>query len=169
MINNKMIKLFSIFFLSGSILIGFAVNAGLLDDFVELRKKHKEKVINDIVRKLELTPNQVNELKKQREAYKTKMDETRKELWLNIKKLKVELENHEADAKVVYSIAGDVHDLRETLLYKKIDSIISMKKVLTPEQYRKLQVYKKERVNSIRDRLKMEKGEFGRLRNLLNQ
>lgn len=167
--DNKVYKFFLLIFFSWNLLIGFAANAGLLDDIAELRKEHKEKIIKDVVKQLELTPNQINELKKEREAYKVNVKETRKELWLRIKKLKLELENQEANVKVVYNIAGEVKELRETLLYKRIDSILSMKKILTPEQYEKLQVFKKERVNTIRDRLEMENGEFGRLRNLLNQ
>ena len=170
--NRKIRKYFTCYLLTVVCSVSFVANAGPLSDLVKERLEHrkeiKDEIRDDILKKLNLTSEQKALLKKQREEYKVKIAETRNKLWLNIKKLRQRLENDKVDEKAVYVVADKVKLLRDELFYGRIDTILSIKKVLTPEQYNKLQEFKDERFSSIAERIK-ERRKKGRLQKFMNK
>ncbi len=171
--NRKIKKYLTCYLLVAVCSVSFVANAGPFSDLVEKRmerrKEIKEEIKEDILKKLNLTSEQKSLLKKQREEYKTRVTKTRNELWLNIKKLRLGLENKDVEDESVYTIADKVKVLRDKLFYERINTILSIKNVLTTEQYKKLQEFKNESFASIAERIKARREKGGKLREFMNK
>jgi len=100
-------------------------------------RKMEEK-FDKLTEELGLTPEQETELKQQRSQFKAQ----KKELWGKIrakkKELKEELEKPDVDRAKVDKIIGEIKDLTGQKLEARVNKIISMKSILTPEQFKKL-------------------------------
>ena len=171
--NRKTRKYIVCYLLAVVCSVSFVANAGPFSDLVKERMEHRKEKIDeireDILKKLDLTPEQKLLLKEQRKEYKVRVAETRNKLWLNIKKLRLRLENDKADDKAVYVIADKVTQLRDKLFYERIGTILSIKKVLTPEQYKKLKEFKNERFSSIAERIKARMEKRGKLQEFMDK
>jgi len=93
---------------------------------------------------LNLTPEQKEKLKAQREAKKETNKAAREQLKTKMQAL------HEALAKPgttradVNGLVGEVNALKGQMFSQKIDGVFAMKEVLTPEQFAKMQDQRKE-------------------------
>ena len=113
---------------------------------MECTEERKEKFIKE----LGLTPEQEEQIKALRSGQKEK----RGELWVKIQakrlELKEELEKPTTDRARIDSIVTELKALMAEKLDQRVEGILSMKKILTPEQYEKF----KEEIEVFKDGMK---------------
>jgi len=88
---------------------------------------------------LGITPEQATELKEQRKEFSGKRKELRKKLREKKQGLKAELEKESINRAAVDNTIEDIKNLTGEQYKNRVDKIISMKSILTPEQFKKLQ------------------------------
>jgi len=92
-----------------------------------------------IARELGLTPGQNKLLKETKEANRAQMMELRKALKAKREDLRDALAKSDATRQQVEPIASEIKKLQSQMVDQKIDGILKVKGVLTPEQFQKLQ------------------------------
>jgi Spy/CpxP family protein refolding chaperone len=95
----------------------------------------------ELIEKLGLTFEQQEQLKKLRTVHREEMGETIKTLRYKRFELFQELEKPESDKKKITNLVTEVKTLQGKLLDIRVDNILKMKGILTPEQYKKLHSY----------------------------
>jgi len=88
---------------------------------------------------LGLTKEQEAQLKTQREEFKNKNNALRKKMRVKRRKLRDELEKPDVDRARVDTIIEELNDLNREKIKNRVNKILSMKNVLTPEQFKNLQ------------------------------
>jgi len=91
---------------------------------------------------LGLTPQQTSELKARREANAGKAKEVREQLKAKRAELKAEIERPTVDRARITALTTDIKSLTGQMIDQKVDNILAMKEVLTPEQFAKMQAKK---------------------------
>lgn len=86
-----------------------------------------------------LTAEQEAKLKEHREEFRNRNKYLVEKIGSKRKELKEELEKESIDRAKVGKIIGDIKDLSGEKLFNRVDKIIAMKSILTPEQFEKLQ------------------------------
>ncbi|MFH1622767.1 MAG: periplasmic heavy metal sensor [Candidatus Omnitrophota bacterium] len=104
-----------------------------------------KKMRANFIEELNLTPEQQEQLKTQRSANKEDHKQLREKLRAKREELRQELEKQEINKEKVYSIIAEIKVLTGEELEQRVERIISMKEVLTPEQYQQLQEKMKEK------------------------
>ncbi len=87
---------------------------------------------------LGITPEQKARLSEQRKEFKAKNKKLVKELRSKRKELKAELEKQHMNRARVNRIVKDIKNLTGEKLQNRVDKIVSMKNIFTPEQFEKL-------------------------------
>lgn len=106
---------------------------------------HRDRGPKDFFNDLNLTPEQKEKLKEQREAKKDSNKTIREQMKVKMQAL------HEAIAKPgtkradVNGLVDEVNALKGQMFAQKTNDIFAMKEVLTPEQFAKMQEQHKER------------------------
>ena len=103
----------------------------------ETQHKHAEK--QDFMQKLNLSPEQKSQITKQQDMNKEKENELRDKMHAKRLELKQELEKSEVDTNKINAIVTDIKTLMGGQLDLRVNSILAMKQILTPEQFKKLQ------------------------------
>ncbi len=103
------------------------------------RGVNRERVFESVVQELKLTPEQQDLIKKQRAKQKEKRRQTFQTLRTKRLELRQELEKQDIDKKKIDSLVAEIKPLMGELLDLKVESILAMKEILTPEQFEKLQ------------------------------
>jgi Spy/CpxP family protein refolding chaperone len=116
---------------------------------------YEELSSRNIAAELGLTEEQKELLKEQRYQAKYKRIETFNKIRLKELELRHELEKKEINEKTVRTIVDELKKLQGNMIEQRVDAVLSMKKILTPEQFEKLQA---------RGRQKMRKGFFNRIK-----
>jgi Spy/CpxP family protein refolding chaperone len=111
-----------------------------------LAEEREKLPISDIVQKLGLTPEQKEQLKEQRFQERYNRIDTRNKIRLKELELRYELEKTEVNRETVSNIVAELKQLQGITLEQRVDSILRMKKILTPEQFEKLQYCGKQRL-----------------------
>ena len=94
--------------------------------------------IEKISEELGLTPEQQELIKKQRAEFMEKNKDLGKRFRSKRVELKKELEKPKVDKATVDKIIADLKELTGEKLQNRVDKILSMKQILTPEQFDKL-------------------------------
>ena len=94
---------------------------------------------------LGLTPQQKEQLKSYRQAHKSEQEQLRQALKEKHEQLRAELSNPSFDENKVRQIHNEIKDLRSKMEDHHLNGILEVRKVLTPEQFTKLQQLKEER------------------------
>jgi len=97
---------------------------------------HKGAMKEDFIKTLGLTQQQQDQIQKQRDASKEKSAQFKSELKDKRAQLKAELDKPALDKAKIDSITSDIMGKQ---LDERVNDIILMKQVLTPEQFRKFQ------------------------------
>jgi len=121
--------------------------------------KYREEVMNDLIKELDLTPEQQEQIKRQQSEHRQKNEELRGRLLAKRLELKQELEKQTINKKRIDTIAAEIKILVGEQLEQRVEGVLSMKEILTPEQFKKFQ--QKVR-SSIRDRRGSRKEGRGR-------
>ena len=113
--------------------------------------EHFEKMTKE----LNLTPQQKTELEKQRAATKPQMQALREKMKAAHEQLKSELDKPTPDQARLAAIVTDLKNLTGEQIQMRIDKVLAMKKILTPEQSAKMK--------SVMEKKKAEfKGKYGK-------
>ena len=97
----------------------------------------------EFFKELNLTPEQQEKLKAQREANKADKQTVREELKTKMQALYAEIAKPGTKREDVNGLVDEVSDLKAQMFAQKIDGVFAMKEVLTPEQFTKMQEQRK--------------------------
>lgn len=109
----------------------------------EKGKEYREKCHEEYVEELDLTPEQMEQFTKQREESRSAMEGLRDSIREKHRELRDELDSETTDSEKLESIVSDLKDLESRRIDRKVESIIRMKEILTPEQFQKMQSLRK--------------------------
>ncbi|MFH1645528.1 MAG: Spy/CpxP family protein refolding chaperone [Candidatus Omnitrophota bacterium] len=101
--------------------------------------EHGSKQFANIAKELNLTDEQQAQMKEHRQEHKQKAKEVKEVLKAKRQELKQELENPEVDKSKVYSIANEIESLVGKQLELRVEKVLAMREILTPEQFQQLQ------------------------------
>lgn len=101
------------------------------------RSKEKRQKIESIMQELNLTPQQKAQIESQRNEQREQNKQLRTLLSEKRKELKQELEKAVSDRAQIERIAEELKEIQSQRLDQRINSILKMKEILTPEQYEK--------------------------------
>ncbi len=121
----------------GSLVLTVPLFAESNDSSMEMH--HKRKGDKDIMKMLNLSPAQKEQVQNQRSANKQKWSELKEKTRSKRLELKQELEKPEIDKNKINAITADIKTLMGEQIDLRIDDILAMKRILTPEQFKKLQ------------------------------
>ena len=99
----------------------------------------KEDKLESLRGELGITPEQEAKLSEQRKEFKAKNKKLMEGLRSKRKELKEELEKQHMNRARVNKIVKDIKNLTGEKLQNRVDKIVSMKNIFTPEQFEKLQ------------------------------
>jgi len=102
---------------------------------------------------LKLTPQQREQLTKQREEFTAKSKDLRDKMQASRAGLKAELDKPAPDKAAVDNLVSEMKNMAGQQIQNKVDKVLAMKQILTPEQFTKMG-------ESMKDR-KHGKGEKG--------
>jgi Spy/CpxP family protein refolding chaperone len=135
----------------------FAYGKPMAQDPTE--KGGKGCVARDITKELNLTPEQNQQLKAQRQQTRQTARELQEKIRTKRGELREALDKKDVDRNAVNKIIADLKELQGSMLEQRVDSILKMKTILTPEQFTKLQSLHKP---GMRKGQKDQKGPRGR-------
>jgi Spy/CpxP family protein refolding chaperone len=141
---NKLAKIVAVLAVAGLMAAGPAVYAASEGSNTESGKGYKNGEGKEFMKELNLTPEQKEKLKAQRETNKESHKAEREQMKTKMQAL------HEAIAKPgttradVAGLVSEVNVLKAQMFSQKIDGLFTMKEVLTPEQFAKMQAKHKE-------------------------
>lgn len=92
--------------------------------------------VERIIDELNLTPEQSEQIKEQRSQYRQSLKQLRNLLRQKQEELKAELEKEESDIKKLGRIAVDIKELQSRIIDQRVESVLGVKEILTPGQYR---------------------------------
>ena len=104
-----------------------------------------EKRHDKMVKALNLTPEQEKQLNEYKEQAKTDFKAATTQLRAKKDQLRDQLNAAQVDEAAVRQTADEIKALQNKMVDHRIDSLLRMKKVLTPEQFAKFQELMKER------------------------
>lgn len=106
--------------------------------------------VSDIAQEIDLTSEQKEQIKEQKYQTEHKRIETQNKLRLKELELRHELEKKDTDKAAVEAIVKDLKGLQGTMLEQRVNSILELKKILTPEQFEKLRAFEQKRGGAIK-------------------
>ncbi len=104
----------------------------------EKEKLHEERM-DSLIRELDLTPQQKEQLGKCREANHEQQRKSRDLLRDKKKELETELAKYDSDEGKIKRIGAQLTDLWGKAIEQRTNSVLEIKKILTPEQFEKFQ------------------------------
>lgn len=117
-----------------------------------MQQKHEE-----FTKELNLTQEQKDKIKAQRDSTKDKMKQLSEELKAKRLELKTEIEKPDMSSSKINSLASSIKNLYGQLLDIKISSATFLKEVLTAEQFSKMQKKIEETKEKMKDKTKHNK------------
>ncbi len=114
------------------------------------------------MKELNLTPEQREKLKVQREASKESHKAVREQMKSKMQALHEAIAKPETKRADVEGLVNEVNALKAQMFAQKIDGMFAMKEVLTPEQFSKMQAKHKERMEKMREKHKAMMGKGGK-------
>lgn len=137
--NRTTIKIFTLIFTFLLVTsLAYASPGG--EDYSGCREGRKGK--ETCMQKLDLTAEQERELMEQRCAHKEEIKGVKAALKEKRAALREELQKDKIDKKRIGAIKEEVKTLMGKQLDCRIDSVLAMKEILTPEQFNKLESFK---------------------------
>ena len=118
--------------------------------------RNRKERFENIVKKLDLTPEQRAEIEQHRTEEGKKAKEVRKSLRARQKELREKLGDRGTERSEVAGIVSEISALQRALLEHRVDTAFLMKDVLSPEQYEKF----KNMVSEKMKKFKRMRGKF---------
>jgi Spy/CpxP family protein refolding chaperone len=113
---------------------------------------HHSQSADKVLKELNLTEEQKDRLKQNRNAQHEKMKDLRTQLIKKHAELKDKLSNPDVQRASVEPIATELKDLQAKIMDCRLDGVFAVKEILTPEQYAKFQEKMKEKVENRKER-----------------
>lgn len=113
------------------------VYAGEIADAEQYAAK-REARFKKMSEELRLTPQQKEQLTKEREEFISRSKDLREKVRSARAGLKAELERPAPDKAKVNSLTAEIKDLVGRQIQNRVDKVMSMKEILTPEQFNKM-------------------------------
>jgi Spy/CpxP family protein refolding chaperone len=92
----------------------------------------------NIVKELKLSPEQQQQIVEQRKKEREQAQQIREKLKATRDELSRQLDKENPDKAKVYSLVSEMKELIGKRIEQKVDRILSLREILTPEQFRKL-------------------------------
>ncbi|MFH1857878.1 MAG: periplasmic heavy metal sensor [Candidatus Omnitrophota bacterium] len=109
------------------------------------RQRDRERMRQEFIQELNVTPEQQEKLDNQRREHQTRGKELVEKLRAKQLELRTELEKPAIDKNKVNAIVSEMKTLMGKRLDLRVEGILAMRSVLTPEQVAKMQEKRKER------------------------
>ncbi len=120
--------------------------------------EHREKMMDKLTKELNLTPEQQQQIKKQRNQQKEKSKALRGELREKRFELKEELEKQDINKGKIYLLVAEIEGLMGDQLEQRVEGVLAMREILTPEQLEKFNEKMKEKLEERKEKMRGEKG-----------
>ena len=101
--------------------------------------RNRQGMRDNLVKELELTSEQQKQIRKQRVEQIEQRKALREKRRSKRLELKQELEKKDFDKGKVYALIAEIESLMGEQLEQRVEAILSMKRILTPEQFEKFQ------------------------------
>ena len=111
-----------------------------------------EQNISEMYQHLGLTPEQDKQLKDHRDRHRSQMDTLQKEIKVKREQLGEELQKTDFDIRKVQQIHGDLKSLKARMEDNRLEGILEVRKILTPDQFSKFMKLKEDRTSDKRHR-----------------
>ncbi|HZX49463.1 MAG TPA: Spy/CpxP family protein refolding chaperone [Nitrospirota bacterium] len=111
-----------------------------------------EQNISRMYKKLNLTPGQDKQLKDHRNRHRSQMETLYKEIKVKREQLGEELQKTEFDMSKVQQVHDELKSLKAGMEDNRLEGILEVRKILTPEQFSKFMKLKKERTSDKKHR-----------------
>jgi len=154
---NKLTKMMAVFVVAGLMASGPMVYAQNKGDNTESGKSYKHGEGKEFFKELNLTPEQKEKLKTQREAKKENNKAMREQLKVKMQALHEAIGKPGAKPTDVSGLVAEVNALKGQMFSQSIEGVFAMKEVLTPEQFSKMQGQYKERMSKKHGKMGKEK------------
>ena len=115
--------------------------------------------ISRLAEELGLTAEQKEQLREQRYQARLKRLEMRNQLQIKELELRHELEAKTINRQKVDTIVKELKEKHGQMLEERVEAVVALRSILTPEQYEKFQQVG---IEKIRERMKERRGGFGR-------
>lgn len=127
------------------------------------KKAGKEAEFSNLIEKLDLSPEQQAQLKENRQKYHEVSKGLRQKLREEHAVLRQELNKPESDEKIIDKTTAYISEIQAKMVKLRARKILEIKKVLTPEQFRKFNELAEEKHKSYKKGFKrgFKKGRFG--------
>ncbi|HPM42305.1 MAG TPA: Spy/CpxP family protein refolding chaperone [Candidatus Omnitrophota bacterium] len=135
---KKYITAFTVLFFA--LLCMPAVNASAEGTEVSVKERPRMESAGkeDPFKDLSLTPEQRDKIKAHREEGKLKAKEIQEQMRAKKEELKAEMAKSVSDRSKIDAIAADMKSLSARMIDQRIERILSLKEILTPEQFQKV-------------------------------
>ena len=104
-----------------------------------------EQNISKMYKKLGLTPEQDKKLKDHRDGHRSQMETLHKEIKVKRKLLGEELQKTDFDMSKVQQVHDELKSLKARMEDNRLEGILEVRKILTPEQFSKFMKLKEDR------------------------
>ena len=111
-----------------------------------------EQNISNMYKKLSLTPEQDKQLKDHRVRHRTQMETLYKEIKVKREQLGEELQKADFDMRKVQQVHDELKSLKARMEDNRLEGILEVRKILTPEQFSKFMKLKEERSSNKKHR-----------------
>jgi Spy/CpxP family protein refolding chaperone len=115
-----------------------AALAQLPDSDQVAREKDREARFNEIVKELNLTPEQKQAMTQQRSEERSRSGELRQKIRSLRDQITKELDKEVSDKAALDLLVGQLKELTAQRIEHQIGEIIALKQILTPDQFKKL-------------------------------
>jgi len=126
---------------------------------MEGRQEHGGRM-KEMMRELDLTPEQRDQIRQQRRANREAMKELREAMMEKHRQLRDELEKPDTDTGRVQVLAAEIKALMGLEVDNRIAGILKTKEVLTPEQFTKFQKHIKKTHREMKGKRGSRRGGF---------
>ena len=145
---NKLTKIATVLAVAGLMAAGPVAYAENDGDHPAGGKGYKQGEGKEFFKDLNLTAEQKEKLKAQREAKKENNKAAREQLKIKMQALHEAIAKPNATREGVNGLVGEISALKAQMFSRKIDGLFAMKEILTPEQFAKMQALHQERMKS---------------------
>jgi Spy/CpxP family protein refolding chaperone len=113
--------------------------ASAIPPYADISAKGNISAKGEVFSELNLTAQQQDKIKSQKEENKQKTDLLKEQMRVKRLELKNEIVNANADTNKIKSLSNDIKNILGQLVDLRVDGILFLKQTLTPEQFAKFQ------------------------------
>jgi len=144
---NKLTKIMTVLTVAGLMAVGPVAYAEQTGDNPEGGKGYRHGEGKEFFKGLNLTPDQKAKLKVQREGKKESMKALRDQTKAKMQALHEAISKPGATPASVSGLVAEVNALKGQMFAQRIDGVLAMKQILTPEQFARMQAKRQERMS----------------------